>query len=242
MNAVADVLRLCRGALKFRPSVALRLCPAVVAVVALLPACSSDSYESGMGTYSLTRADFVEVHSVAPRTADYAVTDDGERLVLTAPKTADWLTKGDTIYRAVMYYNLQADGRAEVVSLASVPVLRGKPREEFEEGVMTDPVRFESLWMSASGRYVNVGFYLKNGAAEDSQALHTIGVVDEGTAENADGTRTAVYRLYHDQGGVPEYYSTRYYVSIPCGTIDADSVRLLINTYDGETERVTAVR
>lgn len=238
MNAVADVLRLCRGALKFRP-IALRLCPTVVA---LLSACSSDSYESGMGTYSLTRADFVEVHSAAPRTADYAVTDDGERLVLTAPKMADWLTKGDTIYRAVMYYNLQEDGRAEVVSLASVPVLRGKPREEFEEGVMTDPVKFESLWMSASGRYVNVGFYLKNGTAEGSQALHTIGVVDEGTAGNADGTRTAVYRLYHDQGGVPEYYSTRYYVSIPCGTIDADSVRLLINTYDGETERVTAVR
>ena len=85
MNAVADVLRLCRGALKFRP-IALRLCPAVVA---LLSACSSDSYESGMGTYSLTRADFVEVHSAAPRTADYAVTDDGERLVLTAPRSEE---------------------------------------------------------------------------------------------------------------------------------------------------------
>lgn len=238
MTPPAAISRHCRAA--------VMACSAAVTFVALLSvllsACSSDSYDTGTGTYSLTRADFGEIHSAAPKTADYIVTDDGDRFTLTKPHNADWLAKADTLYRGIIYYNLKEDGRAEVVSMGAVPVLSAKPREEFEEGVMTDPVRFESLWLSASGRYVNVGFYLKNGTAEDSQALHTIGVVDEGTAGNADGTRTAVFRLYHDQGGVPEYYSTRYYVSIPCGTIDADSVRLLINTYDGETERVTAVR
>ncbi len=218
------------------------LCPVVAAAVAVVSACSSDSYKSGTGTYSLTRADFVEVHSVAPRIADYAITDDGSRLVLTTPKYADWMEKADTLYRAVMYYNQKEDGRTEVVSLAAIPVLYAKPCEEFEEGVITDPVKFESLWMSANRRYINIGFYLKNGTAEGSQAIHTIGVADEGTVENADGTHTAVYRMYHDQGGVPEYYSSRYYVSIPCKTIDADSVRLLINTYDGGIERVMAVR
>lgn len=234
MNAAEAVLNFSRSM--------KNLCPVAAAVVAVVSACSSDSYESGTGTYSLTRADFVEVHTVAPRTADYVMADDGSRLVLAAPKSADWMEKSDTLYRAVMYYNLTEDGRAEVVSLAAIPVLRARPGEEFEEGVITDPVKFESLWLSASRRYVNIGFYLKNGTAEGSQAIHTIGVADEGTVGNADGTHTAVYRLYHDQGGVPEYYSSRYYVSIPCETIDADSVRLLINTYDGEIERVIAVR
>lgn len=242
MTTSAAILKRCRAA--------VMACSAAVTFVVIFPAlllalftaCSSDSYDTGTGSYSLTRADFGEIHSAAPKTADYIVTDDGDRLALTAPKTADWLAKGDTLYRGIIYYNLKADGRAEVVSMGAVPVLSAKPQEEFEEGVKTDPLKFESLWLSRSGRFVNIGFYMKVGVAEDPEAIHTIGLVDEGTVDNADGTRTAVYRMYHDQGGVPEYYSSRYYVSIARKTIDADSVRLLMNTYDGEIERVTAVR
>lgn len=242
MMTPAAILKRCRAA--------VMACSAAVTFVVIFPAlllalftaCSSDSYDTGTGTYSLTRADFGEIHSAAPKTADYIVTDDGERFALTKPHNADWLAKADTLYRGIIYYNPKEDGRAEVVSMGAVPVLSAKPQEEFEEGVKTDPLKFESLWLSKSGRFVNIGFYMKVGVAEDPEAIHTIGLIDEGTVDNADGTRTAVYRMYHDQGGVPEYYSSRYYVSIACKTIDADSVRLLMNTYDGEIEHVTAVR
>ncbi len=242
MMTPAAILKRCRAAYGRCPDAVAFVMIFPALLLALFTACSSDSYDTGTGTYSLTRADFGEIHSAAPKTADYIVTDDGDRLALTAPKSADWLAKGDTLYRGIIYYNLKEDGRAEVVSMGAVPVLSAKPQEEFEEGVKTDPLKFESLWLSRSGRFVNIGFYMKVGVAEDPEAIHTIGLVDEGTVDNADGTRTAVYRMYHDQGGVPEYYSSRYYVSIARKTIDADSVRLLMNTYDGEIERVTAVR
>lgn len=242
MTTSAAILKRCRAAVMACSAAVTFVMIFPALLLALFTACSSDSYDTGTGSYSLTRADFGEIHSAAPKTADYIVTDDGDRLALTAPKTADWLAKGDTLYRGIIYYNLKEDGRAEVVSMGAVPVLSAKPQEEFEEGVKTDPLKFESLWLSRSGRFVNIGFYMKVGVAEDPEAIHTIGLVDEGTVDNADGTRTAVYRMYHDQGGVPEYYSSRYYVSIACKTIDADSVRLLMNTYDGEIERVTVVR
>lgn len=54
---------------------------------------------------------------------------------------------------------------------------------------------------------------------------------------NADGTTTQHLTLYHDQGGVPEYYSQRTYVSIPLSDIHADFIILTINTYDGGKER-----
>ena len=41
--------------------------------------------------------------------------------------------------------------------------------------------------------------------------------------------------LYHDQGGVPEYYTVQQYVSIPSPLLkDADTVELTLNTYNGK--------
>ena len=50
---------------------------------------------------------------------------------------------------------------------------------------------------------------------------------------NADHTRTAYYRLLHDQGDAPEYYTNRRYVSILLPEDRPDSVRLTVNTYEG---------
>lgn len=122
---------------------------------------------------------------------------------------------------------------AEPVALSMVPVLSPKAEDSFKDGVRTDPVKFESMWLSAGGRYVNIGFYLKNGSTGDDNILHTIGMVQRRIVTNDDGTRTVMLQMYHDQGGVPEYYSSRYYVSVPCGEIDGDSVYITINTYDG---------
>lgn len=212
--------------------------PAVALAVLLsgLSGCSTDSYDTGTGEYSLTQADFVEAHSVAGGYVDYVLTDGGASLMLTEPVAAGWAAKADTLYRAVLFYNLQSDSRAEAVSLSSIPVLVPKPADEFET-ISTDPVRFESLWLSTSGKFINAGIYLKSGQIDEGAELHTLGLIDDGTADNPDGTRTACLRLYHDQGDVPEYYSSRFYISIACQYIDADTVAIGINTYDGWVER-----
>lgn len=223
------------------------LAAAVVVPALVFSSCSTDSYEEGTGAYSLTRADFVEVHSASAGTADYVLTDEGETLVLSSPQSVSWLAKADTLYRAVLYYNLLADGKAEAVSLSSIPVLTPRTLEEMEEQAAadpsktfvmhTDPVKFESLWLSSSGKYLNIGFYMKSGQIDDGAELHTIGMIDDGITDNPDGTRTAFMRLYHDQGDVPEYYSSKFYVSLLSSAIDADSVAITINTYDGPIER-----
>lgn len=203
----------------------------------LTAACSSDSYDSGTGAYSLVRADFVEAHSSAAGTIDYVLTDDNGRLTLTAPQQAGWASRADSLYRAVLYYTPHDDGRAEVMTLAAIPVLRPKAIEEYEEGIKTDPLTFESIWTSANGKYINIGFYLKNGSTGDASALHTIGMAALGVTDNADGTRTAQLQMYHNQGGMPEYYSSKYYVSMPLAGFDADSVAITINTYNGTITR-----
>ncbi len=125
---------------------------------------------------------------------------------------------------------------ARTVSISQVPTLHPKQLKP-EETLCTDPVKFESMWISANGKYLNLGLYLKNGSTQGDSLHHTVGMIRESETTDGDGKRTVSLRLYHDQGGVPEYYSSRYYVSVPCKEIDADSVVVTINTYNGAVER-----
>lgn len=207
-----------------------------VMAVAALTACTIDSYDTGTGAYSLTQADFVEAHSDGNREVDYVLTDDGERLTVSSRIAPEWMETADTLYRAVLYYNKVSSTEAKPMALSLIPTLLPAPKEKYDE-VHTDPVKFESLWISGNGRYLNIGLYLKVGQIDEEAELHTIGLIDDGTVTNSDGTRTARLRLYHDQGDVPEYYSSKYYVSIPCNVFDTDSVSITLNTYDGPVER-----
>jgi hypothetical protein len=103
------------------------------------------------------------------------------------------------------------------------------------DNLLTDPVGFESMWVSKNGSYLNLSLLLKSGKAEGDTSLHTLGVVSNGTTTDADGHRTLHLTLYHDQGGVPEYYTVQQYVSIPTQLLkDADTVELTLNTYNGK--------
>ena len=99
----------------------------------------------------------------------------------------------------------------------------------------TDPVGFESLWMSKNGSYINLSLLLKSGKTEVDDALHALGIVSHGTTTGADRRRTLHLTLYHDQGGVPAYYTVQQYVSIPTQLLEeADTVELTLNTYNGK--------
>ena len=182
----------------------------------LFISCTQDAYEKGEGAYSLMRGDFAEANVNSNREVTSITTDDGEILPLTTLATAKWISRPDTIYRCMLYYNKvkAADGKlaAEVISLGRVPCLYVKPLISFEKTYKDDPVKFESIWNSKSGKYL---------------------VVTDSLISYPSGRRTLSLLLYHDQGNVPEYYSTQAYVSIPTTDLAVDSIRLYINTYSG---------
>ena len=201
----------------------------------LLASCTQDAYDKGEGEYSLLRADFVEAHTNGQKQVDYVITDDGELLSVSEPFTAKWLTKADTLYRCALYYNKvkEDNGKyaADVVSAGQVPCPLVTPLSKLETSMRTDPVKFESAWMSKSGKYINLSLYLMTGSTTDKDAVQHLAIVQDTVMVNPDQTRTAYLRLFHDQGGIPEYYSTHVYTSILTKEIDADSVSISINTY-----------
>ncbi len=209
---------------------------AVLAALAAFSACQSDSYDTGQGPYSLMQADFVEAHTSASGLVDRVETDDSQTFSLAQPQKTAWATVADTVYRALLYYEKTNDSVVRTVSVSQVPTLHPtalKPNETLR----TDPVKFESMWIGANGKYLNLGLYLKNGSTQGDSLHHTVGMIRESETVSDDGKRTVNLRFFHNQGGVPEYYSTRYYMSVPCKTMEADSVSVTINTYDGVVER-----
>lgn len=207
-----------------------------IAVALAFAACHNDSYETGQGTYSLTQADFVEAHTLSIGLVTSVVTDEGLSFSLSKPVQAKWASNGDSAYRALLYYNNVGDGVAEPISMSQVPTLHPAPLAQ-NETIKTDPVKFESAWVSKSGKYLNLGLYMKVGKSDNDSAHQTIGMVYESTTTYDNGRRTAHLRFYHDQGDVPQYYSSRYYVSVPCKDIDADTVEVSVFTYDGVVVR-----
>ena len=199
----------------------------------LLTSCTKDAYEKGEGKYSLMRGDFAEAIVNSSKQVTCIITDDGDEFVLASPYTAKWVSKADTTYRCMLYYN-KLDSKAEILSMGQVPCTSVTPLSQFDRRLVTDPVKFESTWMSKTGRYLNFSLILKVGTTDDSTAVHTLGVVSDTLITHPDNKRILNLILHHDQDNVPEYYSAKVYFSIPTKIIDADSVRISINSYDGE--------
>ncbi len=211
-------------------------------IAILLCSCSSDAYDTGDGALSLMRAEFVEASSNSSSALVSVVTDDGEEMPLTKGVSLSWASRPDTVYRALLYYNkvVADDGtnKAEPLSLSQVPVLAVHDVSDFTGGVITDPVVFESAWKSRNGKYLNLDINLKTGKSGDDNSRHVVGIALAGTGENEAGHKTIRLVFYHSQNGVPEYYSSKLYVSIPVSELpfipsEGDEVSLGINTYDG---------
>ena len=203
---------------------------------AIISSCTQDAYDKGEGRYSLMRGDFAEANVNSSREVTSITTDDGETLPLKPLHTAQWISRPDTVYRCMLYYNKvkETDGKmvAEVISMGKVTCPRIIPLPEHDQ-YKDDPVKFESLWKSKSGKYLNLHLQLKTGQTEDSTAIQKLEFYTDEVIIYPDGRRTLSVLLHHDQGGVPEYYSTQAYISIATANLDADSVRFRINTYSG---------
>lgn len=197
-------------------------------------ACTMDSYDKGEGDFSLLTAEMVMAHVNADKLMDYVVTDSDERLAIDAPAEVKWAQKGDTAYRAVLYYKKLSDGRAATVSMNRVGVVRPVPRDSMEGGMKTDPIHLESMWMSRNCKFLNMRLRLMTGATDDEEAVQSMGLACDSLPLDAGHARL---ELYHDQGGQPEYYSASSLLSVPVEDIPADSVTITVNTYGGVVTR-----
>lgn len=214
-------------------------------LAALLAACSHDAYDTGDGALSYMRADFVEAETDASSSIAAVLTDDGERLMLTRRVKADWASKPDTAYRALLYYNkVETDDAmfmAEPVAMSRVltPVI--KPAGAFTGGMKTDPVVFVSSWKSGGNRFINFDLKVKTASLDGEGKGHTIGMACENVEQKADGRHVINLRLYHDRADMPEYYSSQLYLSVPLSFLplqpaSGDEVVVRMATYDGEKE------
>ena len=218
----------------------------IICIICAICGCTQDAYEKGEGKYSLMRADFIEAHANGQKEIDRITTDDGEQYSVTKTFTTKWVTTADSTYRCILYYNKVEEGSgqyaAEPISIGQVPCPKIIPLPELDKPMITDPVKFESAWLSKTGKYLNLSLYLMTGTTNDEDAIQTLHVIQDTIMTNPDATRTSYLRLYHDQGGIPEYYSTQVYASILTSQIDADSVRISINTYKGKVTKSFFIR
>lgn len=199
--------------------------------LSLFVACTNDPYESGDGTYSYLCAEFVELSTTTATTVPSATTDGDELLLFDNPIQVKWAEKADTVYRALLYYNKVENAKPQPISAVQVPVLYPSALKDGEE-MHADPLTVESSWMSANGKYFNLSLLLKTGVEEGLDARQTIGVVITNVTDQTNGTKHYDLMLYHHQNGVPEYYTSRVYTSIPTAFFKSgDTATLTVNTY-----------
>lgn len=209
----------------------------LLAFLPLLAACTIDAYEKGEGEYSLLTAELVEAYVDNDKHVSHVVTDQGERLILTSPLTAQWIETPDTMYRALLYYDQVEEGKAEPRSFGWVGVLT--PRDSIKGGMKSDPLYTESKWVAKNHKYLNLRLRLLTGSTDDEKARHSIGLMKDAASSTPGHARMV---LYHDQGGMPEYYSMVTYASIPLDSIKADTLTIVVKTYNGEVNRTFKLR
>ena len=195
----------------------------------LISSCTTDSYEKGDGKYSLMQGDFVEAKVNAQRQIVFFSTDDGDEFDLSEPYTDKWIKTADTLYRCMLYYNKVENKKAELVSIGEVPCPRILTLAEFKKDLRTDPVKFESMWLSKSGKYLNLYLQLKTGVTDDTTAIQQLAFISDTLIVNPNQTTIRHITLHHDQNKVPEYYSTKAYVSLLTDSIAAEPHALKLN-------------
>lgn len=237
---------------------------AVVVASALLASCTTEQYDSGDGKWSYLRSDFAEVCTDAQSRMSSFTTDEQLSLQVEGTPKVSWMTTPDSTYRALVYYAAPGSSSSSsspsstsftersAQNLASAPVkvftvnnvLCPKiKRLQTLAPLKTDPVSFVALWLSANRKYVNITFDVKTGSSGSDADGQSIGAVLTDMTRNADGTLTAHITFCHDQGNVPQYYSSRQYASLAVAQMqDADSASIVINSYKGKVVKTISLK
>ena len=190
----------------------------VLAMLTTFSACETNSYETGDGTNSYLKAHFAEAHTATNATLAFAVTDEGDTLRFPPNTSNKALTKADSVYRVLYYYD-QRGANVNPRSIVPIPVVTLSD----STNLPTDPVTFEAAWVSKNRKYFNIAFSLKVGRTGEPDRKQRIGVVCDSLVTTPGGDHTLYIHLAHSQNGVPQYYSQRVYISLPLKKIPANT-------------------
>ncbi len=223
--------------MKKRFSIIVGFACAVVAGL-LVSACKVDGYETGEGEYSSMVAEFADTYTATAKTLKSMVTDEGDSMAFLSSYTCDWAQTPDSVYRSLVYYRNDGGGKADVLSVRQVMVPTIVPHYKVED-IKTDPIHLESSWKGRNGRYLTFRIKLLTGTAEGQDNRQTIGMICDTLMANEGAHKHLHLRLFHNQNGVPQFYSYQSYVSVPLKQNPyhlqpGDTVSLSVNTYDGE--------
>lgn len=204
-------------------------------LMACLASCTQRDYDTGDGDLSYLRADMVQLRVSSDKLVHSAILDDGTDITLSGPINPTWVTRPDTLYRALLCY----DSRTyKTISAARVLVPAIQPVGKVENPKY-DPVKVQSSWTSGNGRYLNLRLDILTGDPEDEKAFHNLGLLSVSSAPLADGTPCRTIKLLHDRSSMPEYYTTTVYLTLdtqllPEPLAPGEALRLIVNTYNGE--------
>lgn len=211
--------------------------------VIVLVACNRNTYDSGDGNYSYLCADFVEAHTNNDIKVDYVILDEGDTLSMSNPFSNKNLTVKDSLYRGALYYNRETDDNNKIkispISYSPIPVIKIIPNND---SLKYDPMDFESIWSSKTGKYLNVSLIFKTGQVKGSEGMHLVYLTKDPNISTVNGKRCIHLTFSHNQNGVPEYYTARQYVSIPLKQFSpqlqhGDSIAVSVNTYNGWVQK-----
>lgn len=211
----------------------------IVCGIILFSMFISCSKEDDYGYATLT-AELCDAHTSAAGVVDYAINDNDEKLVFSPNANVRWATTPDSTYRTLIYYNKVETAGQPVTPVGVESVLWLAPRtlkESAEWNMKTDPIALESAWLSSNQRYVNMRLSVKSGVAETDKQAHMFGLVCDSIYTTGPARRYA-FRLCHDQGDIPAYYSVPVYASIPISDIaPADTIDITVQTWSGPLTR-----
>lgn len=162
------------------------------------------------------------------------ITDKGQTWHLQEGNQPNKLTP-DSTYRVVGRYAPIGETDAQAYSFYQTISTLPKPESEYKS-IHTDPVSIQSIWRS--GDYLNMILPIQ---VKDQK--HELAFIENGIAENADGTKTLTLTLYHDRKNDVEGFDEKFYLSIPLWHYrdklnKGDQIVLRLNTYEeGMTSR-----
>lgn len=227
----------------FSCAAAKAVASAAVVAAALLASCTTEQYDSGDGKWSYLRSDFAEVCTDAQSRMSSFTTDEQLSLQVEGTPKVSWMTTPDSTYRALVYYAAPGSPAPVKVFIVNNVLCPKIKRLQTSAPPKTDPVSFVALWLSANRKYVNITFDVKTGSSGSDADGQSIGAVLTDMTRNADSTLTAHITFCHDQGNVPQYYSSRQYASLAVAQMqDADSASIVINSYKGKVVKTIGLK
>ncbi len=203
----------------------------------LFASCMDDDSDP---SYTDLRADFGVIQTNSSAMTIGFTTDDNVFKALAEPKDISG-ARPDTTYRALIYYYETEQSYVELYGFTTIPVISPRDSTEFDE-IKTDPVGLQSVWVSNNNSYINLTLNILGASASSSDSDTQIIDIVRSTDEEHGGITKLT--LYHDQNGVPEYYTSTVYVSIPVkGNFNTgDSINLVVNTYsEGEVSKIFTI-